>query len=244
MKLKNFVFCISFLMVWSLQAQQKSGVIKYKHTTYLDTESMPANVGIDIPKSFDAYMQLSFDKTVSLYEKDTDHKEDINPNDNTPRMFRRMRERANKVIYKNTTESKMVEQSNLFGKDFLVSDSIAQIKWKVSAGEQKVILGYTCMKATFKDSTNNLVVFFTPQLPVGFGPDKYGNLPGVILEVQSAQVHIMATEVKTDVPTVKMPSKGDKVSRKEFEKIRDEKMKEQQEMWGGQGRGNFQTRRQ
>jgi GLPGLI family protein len=244
MNIRFFALSIAFLTIISLQAQQRSGTIKYKQTTYIDTEKIPANMQMDMPKSFDAFMRLSFNKTISLYEKDPDYKEEINPNDNTPRMFRRMRERSNKVIYKNITESTSIEQSNLFGKDFLVSDSIAAIKWKVSAGEQKTILGYTCMKATFKDSTNNLVVFFTPQMPVGFGPDKYGNLPGIILEVQSAQIHIIATEVKKDEPIIQPPTKGDKVTRKEFDKIREEKMKEQREMWGGQRGGDVRVIRQ
>lgn len=241
---KILTFVILILASTSLASQKQSGTIKYKHTTYIDTESMPANMQMDMPKSFDAFMQLKFNKTASLYEKDADHKEEVDPNDNRPRMFRRMRERANRIIYKNIKESTVLEQTSLFGKDFLISDSLKSVKWKVSAGEQKVILGYTCMKATFKDSTNNLVVFFTPQLPVGFGPDKYGNLPGVILEVQSAQQHILATDVKLEESDVIPPSKGDKVTRKEFEKIKEEKMKEQREMWGGQRGGDVRIIRQ
>lgn len=242
--LKFAILCFTFLIAINLNAQQKSGVIKYKHTTYIDTEKMPANMSIDMPKSFDAFMRLTFNKTASLYEKDPEHQEEINPNDNTPRMFKRMRERSNKVIYKNMPEAKVMEQTNLFGKDFLISDSLISLKWKVNAGEQKVILGYTCMKATYKDSIQNLVVFFTPQLPVSVGPDKYGNLPGAILEVQSAQLHILATAIKTEETTVQPPNKGEKVTRTAFDKIREEKMKEQKEMWGSGQRGNMHIIRQ
>lgn len=217
----------------SLGAQVAGGTVKYKHTTYFEFENMPA----DMPKSQESFMRLLFNNNESLYEKDPDVVVDNTENENVPRMFRRMRDRSNRILYKNLEKEAVSEQIGFFGKDFLVSDSIAAIRWKVSAGEQKVILGYTCMKATFKDSTTNMVVFFTPQIPLRFGPDKYGNLPGLILEVQSAQTHIIATEIKTETPQITAPSKGDKMSRKEFNVLREEKMKEQREMWGNR-RGN------
>lgn len=231
--IKNLLplFIIAISSLHYLGAQVNSGTIKYKHTTYFEFENMPA----DMPKSQEAFMRMSFNSNESLYEKDPDVKVTNDENENTPRMFRRMRDRSNKIIYKNLESNSVLEQTGLFGKDFLVSDSIAAIKWKVSAGEQKVILGYTCMKAMFKDSLNNIVVFFTPQIPLRFGPDKYGNLPGVILEMQSAQTHIIATELSKDAPQITAPTKGDKMSRKEFDKIREEKMKEQREMWGRRG---------
>ncbi len=227
------LFTLIFISV-ILNAQTTEGTIKYKATTYFEFENMPA----DAPKSMETVMRLKFNKTSSLYEKDPDIVEVENPNDNTPRMFKRMRNQGTKSYYKNIGEGKVLEQISFFGKEFLVSDSIANIKWKVSAGEQKTILGYTCMKATFKDSTNNLVVFFTPQITVPTGPEKYGKLPGLILEIQSAQTHIIATEVNKDPlqKAIEVPSKGEKMKQADYKKLRDEKMKEQREMWGGQGR--------
>jgi len=59
------------------------------------------------------------------------------------------------------------------------------------------------MKASYKDSTTNIIVFFTPQIPLRYGPDKFGNLPGIILEVQSAQMHILATDFIKNNPEIK-----------------------------------------
>ena len=219
-------------------SQATSATIKYKHTTFIDFENMPS----DMPKSVDEYRKLSINGNESIYEKDLDVKIDDNSNENMPRMFRRMREQPTKTTYKNLEKFLTLEQLNVFGKDFLITDTIENIKWKVSAGEQKIVAGYTCMKAMFQDSTNNIVVFFTPQIPYKFGPDKYGNLPGVILEVQSANFHIMATEVKKEIVSIVIPSKGSKMNKKEFEKLREEKTKEMREMWGG--RGNTRVIRQ
>jgi GLPGLI family protein len=207
--------------------QMKEGIIKYKQTIYFEFENMPP----DMPKSMESFHRLVLKNDESVYEKDPDVKPISSENDNTPRMFRRMR--SSKTTYKNLSLSKVIEQQNMFGKDFLVMDSIENFKWKISAGEQKVVAGYTCMKAFFKDSTNNFVVFFTTQIPKKNGPDKFGGLPGVILEVQSAQTHIIATEViNSPVPELLIPSKGDKMSRKEFTDMVKQKTEEMRQMWG------------
>ncbi|MEY3422464.1 MAG: hypothetical protein RIR48_2781 [Bacteroidota bacterium] len=207
--------------------QMKEGIIKYKQTIYFEFENMPP----DMPKSMESFHRLVLKNDESVYEKDPDVKPISSENDNTPRMFRRMR--SSKTTYKNLSLSKVIEQQNMFGKDFLVADSIENFKWKISAGEQKVVAGYTCMKAFFKDSTNNFVVFFTTQIPKKNGPDKFGGLPGVILEVQSAQTHIIATEViNSPVPELLIPSKGDKMSRKEFTDMVKQKTEEMRQMWG------------
>ncbi len=222
-----------FLLIDCVQGQIMSGSIKYKQTNYIEIpENVPPQYVKNMPKSIDLYMKLTFDGVHSLYEKDDEYREEINPNDHMPRMFRRMRESAPTVFYKDIKGQKVQELINFFGKDFLIEDALTNYKWKISAGEQKDILGYTCMKAYYKDSTENLVVFFTPQMPVPVGPDKFGGLPGVILEVQSAQTHMMATEVIPGSVQVKAPSKGQKKTRAEFDKLKQEKMQERSEMWG------------
>lgn len=234
----RFIFLFSFLLfLGNIQGQQQ-GVIKYKHTQYFEFENMPA----DMPKSSTDYKRMFFNETASRYEKDTDVKiEEEAPEGQRGWMMRRFRTRNESTIFKNTDTDQVLEQINFFSKDFLVSDSIADMKWKVSAGEQKDILGYTCMKATLKDTSSNvLIAFFTPQIPLPHGPDKYGQLPGIILEIQSAQTHIIATEVNLNQSAVAVnpPSKGDKMTRTQFNKMRDEKMQEQREMWGSRG-GNM-----
>ena len=237
MQTKQFFPLISALLfmiflVLNADAQTRTGTIKYKQTMFFEFENMPPNM----PKSSDAYMQLKFNGVEALYEKDPDVKDDQSADaSDGSRRWRRMRDRSKRILYSNTGTSSVVEQTGLMGKDFLISDSLKNLKWKISAGEQKSILGYTCMKATFKDSLRNIAVFFTPQMPLQHGPDNFGGLPGVILEVQSAQMHILATEMIAGTPVITPPTKGDKMTRAEFNRLREEKMKEQREMWGRGG---------
>ena len=235
-----FIFILLFQFI-SIRAQQ--GIIKYKHTQYFEFENMPP----DAPKSNTTFKKLAFNDTATRFETDPDVKiEEEATQSQRGWMMRRFTNAPQPVIYKNFDKELLTEQISFFGKDFLVSDSLSEMKWKVSADEQKDILGYTCMKAVLKDTSSNLLVaFFTPQIPLPYGPDKYAGLPGVILEIQSAQTHIIATEVKlSESPvTVTAPNKGDKKTRAEFNKIRDEKMEEMRQMWGNRG-GNMRVIRQ
>ena len=229
----------------NLTGQATNGAVVYRHTSNIDTESMPPHIAANMPKSAENSMLLLFTKTQSLYKKNPDFKEVEDPNDNRPRFFKRMQDNAVNIYFKDSDHNTLVQQTNFMGKDFLISDELKNLKWKVSAGEQKAILGYTCMKAYYKDSVNNYVVFFTPQIPVSQGPDIYGGLPGLILEVQSEHVHIIATNIATEEKpgdvAIKQPDKGTKMEKAAFEQLKAEKMKEQVEMRSGQGhsRGMF-----
>lgn len=239
--MRNFLllsFLIGVLYV-NVTAQIQSGTVIYNHTSSFDTKGMPPHMASSMPKSAVNSMELQFNSTQSLYQKNPNFKEEVNPNDNMPRFFKRMREMSVATFYKDMNNSQLLEQASFFGKDFLIEDSISNIKWKISAGEQKMIAGYTCMKAYYKDSTYNLVAFFTPQIPVSQGPDIYSGLPGLILEVQSADTHIIATEIKSGDVRIQKPGKGSKMTRKEFAKLKEDKIKEQSEMWGGQRSSNM-----
>jgi len=235
-----FLQLFTFLSLHSFA--QLSGNIFYKQTTYVDTDRIPAEWASQVPKEVENFYVLTFNSSASLYFKNPDIKNDLpefEADDRRARMMRRFAERTDKIFYKNLDEGSVLEQLYFFNKAFLISDTIQSFKWKIAAGEQKEILGYTCMKAIYKDSTDNLVVYFTPQISLPFGPDRFGELPGAILEIQSARNHWMATSVvmsDQQLP-VTPPDKGDKMTRPAFNKLREEKMKEQREMWGGNRRG-------
>jgi GLPGLI family protein len=213
---------------------QKSGIVTYNHTTFFEAEGMPS----DFPKSFTNVMMLKYNENNSIYQRDPDHIEEEPMGGGGGRRYMRMANRNNNIQYKSLKDKTTIEQVDFFGKNFVVSDSIEKFPWKISAGEQKTILGKMCMKATYSDSTSKYVVFFTPQIPISTGPDKYANLPGLILEYQSAKTHIIATEIKENADEITPPSKGDKLTRAEFVKLRDQKIAEQKEMWGNRGGGN------
>lgn len=85
-----------------------------------------------------------------------------------------------------------------------------------------------------------VVAWYTPEIPVNHGPGDYWGLPGLILEVNADQTQIVCTKLvlnSKEKVEIKSPSKGDEVTQEEYNKIRDKKMKEMREMYGGQRRG-------
>ena len=167
-------------------------------------------------------------------------------------------------LYKNFAQSKSIQSSELGGKNFLITDSIRQQPWKLSS-ETKQILGYNCHKATRKTTspmmgarritvTNGgaptadtsaknrpapkeieIVAWFADDLISPVGPENYGQLPGVILElnIDNGQTVYTAKEVKktVDAKELKEPKKGKVVTQQEYMKMMQELMSNQ----GGPG---------
>ena len=89
------------------------------------------------------------------------------------------------------------------------------------------------------------LAWFAPQIPVKNGPDKFGQLPGMILEVEIPDLQrvITAKEITLEEMNEEIitPSKGKKVSDEEFEQIRAEKLAEMRAQFGGKGGIFIQT---
>lgn len=85
--------------------------------------------------------------------------------------------------------------------------------------------------------------WFTTSIPVSGGPMGFGQLPGIILELNLGEgtMIISATEVNlrdVSADELEAPTKGKKVSREEFDQMAREKMEEMRmEMGGRRGEG-------
>jgi GLPGLI family protein len=169
---------------------------------------------------------------------------------------------SNDVLYTNMETGKRVEKRELFDKTFIVDDTIAKLKWKMT-GETKSILNHNCMRATSTriskrtmmnmdngkmerkeiEDTATIVAWFATDVPVSAGPSEFqGQLPGLILEMDikdGTQVY-KATGIAeaVDIASIKEPTGKKHYTQEEFKKERDKMMKEMQEnMPSGPGGG-------
>ena len=81
-----------------------------------------------------------------------------------------------------------------------------------------------------------ITAWYTPQIPVSHGPSEYGGLPGLILELTTDNTVMLCTKVVMNPEKriqISEPTKGEFVSRSEFENIVEVKTKEMREMWRG-----------
>jgi GLPGLI family protein len=106
-----------------------------------------------------------------------------------------------------------------------------------------------------KDSTNTkenkpakkmltVTAWYTPQIPVSTGPDTYYGLPGLILELNAGRTVMLCTEVAISTKEaleIEAPSKGEEVSRDEYNKIIKVKTAELKARF--QSRGNRRGRK-
>ena len=96
------------------------------------------------------------------------------------------------------------------------------------------------LKSNVNDKENieysTVTAWYTPQIPVSHGPAQYGGLPGLILELNTDKTVMLCTKVVMN-PDKKIqisePTKGEFVTRNEFDNIVEVKVKEMREMWRG-----------
>lgn len=82
--------------------------------------------------------------------------------------------------------------------------------------ESKKIGDFICYKAITK---NKRVVWFTPEIPLQFGPKQYRGLPGLILEVEIGKVSIVAVEIIfKPIDDIKQNYQGTVISEKNYKK--------------------------
>lgn len=262
---------IILLITFNGVAQEFQGKAYYMSKTTLDN-----NFGKNIPpdrkkrimermkSSMEKNYELTFNSTVSLfYEQE---KLDVSGG-NSRFNFMSFISPIQGVLHKEYVTKTFTNRVELFGKLFLIKDSLPESKW-VLTGESKIIGKYTAYKATTsreepqavfqfgRQSENqenrkpkmkivNITAWFTPQIPVSTGPYKHGGLPGLILEVSTDNTTILCTKVvmnPKDKIKIKEPKKGTKVTLDEYEQIRKDKITEMREMYqrnsGRGGKGN------
>jgi len=97
-----------------------------------------------------------------------------------------------------------------------------------------------------KEETVTITAWYTPQIPVGTGPDIYHGLPGLILEVNDGRTTTICSKIVLNPKNkieIKEPKKGKKVNQSEFNAIvkkKNEELREQFRSRGSRGGVIFQ----
>ncbi len=217
---------------------QKSGAIYYTETMKIEFHGgeVSENIASMMPSSRDMFKVLYYDQNESLFKNVLNKSDDLefNQNGNEIQLVIKVPEIA---IYTNSKKNEAIQFQEFLGKDFLISDKLDSRKWKLDP-EQKKVLDFTCQKAILQDSEEGVIAWYTSQIPMSIGPNAYSGLPGLVLAVEIGDGQRMITATKIEpLPSgfeFTKPNKGQKVGRKEFAKIREEKMSE---MGAVRGRG-------
>ena len=156
--------------------------------------------------------------------------------------------------YLNLKDKKSIVENEIFGKEFLIVEPLEKPDWKL-VDETKKIGDYNCFKAELqilvsekqrkeyeeflkkeevkpalfkmeepKDKVT--VAWYTPEIPVSFGPNNYWGLPGLILEINEEDNIILCSKVilsNKEKSKIKVPNSGEKVTQMKFDEIEKKK---------------------
>ena len=247
-----------FLLVTSLWGQQKEGTVVYERTMQLQLRINDDNaIEQMLPKTRTDKFELTFGNNQSLW-KHVDEEENNDEFGGGGMQIKMVGPGQNDILFCDFNNARRIEQRELFDKKFVVEDSIRKLNWRLT-GESQTFLGHPCQKATAQRitqrmqmnidngkmerkevaDTNNIVAWFTSDIPVSAGPEVQGQLPGLILalEINDGRMVYKALEIspKVDLASIKEPTKGRKVTPAQFNDERNKMMDEMQKNNQGNG---------
>jgi GLPGLI family protein len=248
------VFATSILKAQNFQGQafyesktNVEGTMKLESPSM--TEEMKKQLLESMKKAFEKSYVLTFNKTESIYEEE--QKLDAPSPGIGGGMMIKMENSTDGKLYKNIKDKVLITEGDFFGKEFLITDSLATCKWNLES-ESKKIGDYTCYKAKciipvsekdkqdFADFKNKqsdtttqfmimdepkdeiITVWYTPEIPISQGPDKYWGLPGLILEANFDKTVVLCSKIilnPKEKISIKKPKKGRKVTKEEYERL-------------------------
>lgn len=214
-----------------------------------------------VKKAYQKKYELSFNKNEAVFEQILEL-DKPKPAGGEMSFSIKMSGDGNKYI--NTKDKVYIEEEDLMDEEFLVKDSLQKIDWILS-DETKIIGDYTCQKATYiipvskmqqksydtylekikkgekplfeikKPEPTTVIAWYTPEIPVSFGPAGIWGLPGLILQLEESRLIYLCTKVSlknNEKIKIKIPNTGKIVTKKEFEKYQ-EKMQKRADENGG-----------
>jgi len=208
-------------------AQIKQGTILYVRKIDVHRRMQDEQMKAMVPQFRTDKHELLFSDSVSVY-RSVQENEAPDPfnNGGDQIMIRIGGPGEGGALYKNFSNQKLFEQTELGDKDYIIDDTIHAQPWKL-VDETKTILNHICKKATLKtESGNNVAAWYAEDILSPVGPENFGGLPGAVLlmDVNDGEIVFTATELKNEIDTkeLKEPAKGKHITRADFQKKMDE----------------------
>ena len=239
----------------SIMAQKFEGVASYKSSMNIESinvagRNMSPEMQESVRKQLMQQSQRDFTLTFNLQEATWKEEAELDPvtNPSSNGGFQITLRTGNSKSYINPSNNEFLEETEIFGKKFLIEDELEPFNWKITK-ETKKIGDYTVIKAEFQDinetlsmtldgseqktetvmDTTMITAWYTPEIPVSQGPNNTWGLPGLILELKDGNMTYLCTKVElnpSEPVVIEKPDKGKRVTREEANQIRDEKLQE------------------
>jgi GLPGLI family protein len=238
MKRKSFFVTLSIMAMMGAEAQ--SYTIEYEERANIANQ-LKNVTDPETRKRVSAYLSkpttfyLYYTNGESLYVQEKQKKDSIEELSLKEGTTKRMEiGNATGGIYKNYKTNEYLQDANVLGKEMLVVDKLEKYNWQL-IDEQKTIGQYNCKKAKANINGEEVIAWYTEDVPMQEGPRDYYGLPGLIVEVTAEKktyhaIKIIATKTKLSITK---PSEGSVVTKKEYRRILEEKLNELKMGMGG-----------
>lgn len=257
----SIVIAVALFLVSKLQAQEFQGIATYKSHRKVDLKLDESKMSTDQQKSIQEQLRKQFQREYTLqfskYESVYKQNQKLDAPQPASSGINIKIVQGDDVMYKNVKEQRYTNKTEMYGKRFLIKDTLTNRAWEL-VNETKNIGEYTCYKAVYEEEVTSktlneegefttvtkprtTAVWYTPQIPVSNGPSDFYGLPGLILEVNDGKLTLVCTKIvinPKELLVIEEPKKGKEVSQKEFDAIRDKKAEEMLEQFRSTNRGS------
>ena len=218
-----------FSNLFTLHAQLKEGRIVYERKMNMHRHLADESMKSMIPEFSTSKVELLFTGDESIWrnvKEETDIRDQAGE-DHIRTVINVNFGGVDDVIYMNYKDEKMVKQQEMGPKKYIIEDSFPHQVWKLESDTQS-IAGHLCKKATTRGRDNApIVAWYAEDIVSSSGPEVFGGLPGLILQLNSndGEMIFTAKEIDTkglDKSLVRTPTSGKKITRADFRKIMEE----------------------
>lgn len=243
----TLLFVVSIFLSCSFYAQSNSGIITYRgviNQTYVDSFLTDLNQK-DIPMNIkqgvaDMYLNASEDEYFLHISNEESYFYHNTPVDYWDSYDAGSRAGTN-PFYTNTETDTIVGESSSLGR-------IAHqpLEWELT-NKTKTIGSYTCYQAIATERlfhskghyyNRDVIAWFTPTIPLNFGPKYYNGLPGLILQIERDKFTLTATNIELNLSdkkvTIKRLDEGTVITFEEANRRIKEMTRESERMWNSQ----------
>ncbi|MBS1661450.1 MAG: GLPGLI family protein [Bacteroidetes bacterium] len=212
----------------STPAAAHQGTIRYERKADVHRHLRDEQMKAMVPQFQTASFDLFFNDSISTYKavpKDEAPDPFDNPSGGGARVIMRFGASDDGVIYRNFASNSSLEETTLEEKRLVVSDSIFKLPWKLT-GETTTLLNHPCKKATATSNRGaRLIAWYSEDLPVPVGPDRFSGLPGAILklDVDSASIVFTATQIQATAKSKDLQAPAGKpITKADYDKKLDD----------------------
>lgn len=239
----RLVFFLALLFSLPLTAQVDYGRVTYTRSVtardqenpFAENEAIPGSIEQKLATmhasgAFDQSYTLTFAPGKSLYVEEA--AEDITLKQGGGRMVTIMRSgKVPERYYTDRRAGTFVNSQNIADRQFLVSGKLPELEWTVTdrrlpPSESTGGFDLQIAEAITPDA-DTLLAGFARAIPLGFGPENYGGLPGAILQLtiyrEKNIVHYGISDLALldEKPEIFVPTEGKGVSAEEYARLEE-----------------------